>query len=85
MSGFSPDDFDVNLSERKVVHKKSGIWFSFYEYLNEQDWRRSESVIYRDNPSWVGDRMELAAAAKQAAIVKGMRAQEATAPTENVH
>ncbi len=74
MSNFSPDDFDVDLSERKVIHKASGIWFSFYEYRNEDDWRRSDSVMYHDNPKWTGDRHELAKAAKKAAIAKGMKA-----------
>ncbi len=73
MDKFSPDDFDVDLSERKVIHKDSGIWFSFYEYPNEDDWERTDSVIYRDNPDWVGDRRELAAAAKHAAMARGMR------------
>ena len=71
----SPDDFDVDLSERRVVHKKSGIWFEFYEYANEEDWRRTDSVIFRDNPRWEGDRRALAAAAKQAAISAGMTAR----------
>jgi hypothetical protein len=73
MDNFTADDFDVDLAERKVIHKDSGIWFSFYEYLSEDDWRRSDSVIYHDNPEWPGDRRLLAAAAKQAALLKGMR------------
>jgi len=76
MRVFSPNDFDINLPERRVVHKASGIWFSFYEYLNEGDWLKSDSVIYRDNPGWNGDRMELAMAAKQAAVSGGMHAQK---------
>jgi hypothetical protein len=75
MTDFSPDDFDVDLLERKVIHKDSGIWFSFYEYTTEDDWRRSDSVTYHDIPSWKGDRMELAAAAKSAAIKEGMKAR----------
>jgi len=30
-------------------------------------------VIYRDNPEWPGDRRRLAAAAKEAAMAKGMK------------
>ncbi len=75
MTNFSADDFDVDLLERKVIHKKSGIWFSFYEYTTEDDWKRSDSVTYHDVPSYEGDRMELAAAAKSAAIEKGMTAR----------
>jgi hypothetical protein len=73
MDKYPPDEFDVDLDERKVIHRESGIWFSFYEYPNEGDWKRTDSVIYRDNPAWEGDRRELAAAAKHAAILKGMK------------
>jgi hypothetical protein len=76
MAKFPLDEFEVNLPLRKVVHKPSGIWFEFYEYLNENDWNRSDSVVYRDRPEWSGDRMELAAAAKDAAIKRGMRARK---------
>ena len=76
MTQFPTADFDVNLSERRVVHKPSGIWFSFYEYTNEEDWRRSDSVTFRDNPDWEGDRRALAASAKAAAIEKGMKARK---------
>ena len=75
MLQYPPDEFDVDLVERTVLHKPSGIWFSFYEYNNEKDWEQSDSVTYRDNPSFAGDRMKLAAAAKQAAIAKGMTAR----------
>jgi hypothetical protein len=75
MAQFPPNDFDVNLPLRKVVHKPSGIWFEFYEYLNEEDWKRTDSVVYHDKPGWPGDRLELAAAAKDAAIKKGMKAR----------
>lgn len=71
----SSDAFDVDPLERRVVHKELGIWFEFYEYLNEEDWKRSDSVIYRDNPKWTGDRRQLAAAAKNAALIKGMKAR----------
>lgn len=81
MERFPTSEFDVDLMEREVLHRPSGITFSFYEYYTEDDWRRSDSVIYRDNPSWTGDRMALAAAAKQAALVKGMTAQK----TETEH
>jgi hypothetical protein len=73
LDSLSPDDFDVDLTERKVVHKESGIWFSFYEYPDEDDWQQTDSVIYRDNPEWPGDRRRLAAAAKEAAMAKGMK------------
>ena len=79
MPEFLPRDFMVNLAERRVIHKVSGIWFKFYEYTNEEDWQRSDSVIYRDNPAWVGDRAELAAAAKEAAIDAGMTARRPAA------
>lgn len=74
-----PQEFDVDLAERRVTHKDSGIWFSFYEYLSEDDWLRSDSVTYRDNPQWVGDRNRLAASAKNAAIFGGMTAQRPVA------
>jgi hypothetical protein len=38
MDQFPSDEFDVDLNERRGVHQPSGIWFSFYEYLNEEDW-----------------------------------------------
>jgi hypothetical protein len=72
----SPDDFEVDLTERRVIHKPSGMWFSFYEYLTEEDWKKSDSVIYRDNPEWTIDRMKLAAMAKEIAIEKGMTAKK---------
>jgi hypothetical protein len=75
MNQFSPDDFDVDLVDRRVVHKPSGIWFKFYEYLNDEDWQKSDSITYRDNPHWSGDRMKLATEAKRAAILKGMKAR----------
>jgi hypothetical protein len=52
MGMISPDEFDVDLAERRVTHRSSGIWFSFYEYLNEDDWLKSDSVTYRDNSRW---------------------------------
>jgi hypothetical protein len=73
---FRPQDFDVDISERRVLHKPSGIWFSFYEYNNEDDWKKSDSVTFRDNPTWPGDRKALAAAAKAAAIASGMTARK---------
>jgi hypothetical protein len=76
VTSYRPDDFDVDVAERSVTHKQSGIRFSFYEYLNESDWANSDSVIYRDNPAWTGDRLALAAAAKNAAIAKGMAARK---------
>jgi hypothetical protein len=74
MTDFPIGDFDVDLEERTVLHKSSGIWFSFYEYPNEENWERSDSVVYRENPTWDGDRRLLAAAAKRAVIAKGMKA-----------
>ena len=76
MDKFALNDFDVDLVDRRVLHKPSGIWFQFYEYLNDEDWQRSDSVTYRDNPKWSGDRMRLAAEAKHAAILKGMKARK---------
>ena len=75
MEQYPPDEFDVDLGERRVVHRDSGIWFEFYEYLDDDDWRKSDSVTYRDVPTWRGDRNLLASAAKRAAIAKGMKAR----------
>jgi hypothetical protein len=75
MQLISPDEFDVDLVERRVTHRASGIWFSFYEYLDEDDWHKSDSVTYRDNPTWEGDRNLLATSAKNAAMAKGMTAR----------
>lgn len=69
-------DFDVDLKQRVVTHRPSNIRFSFYEYGNEEDWRKSDSVVMRDNPYFVGNRSLLARAAKEAAITMGMRAQK---------
>ena len=79
MPEFPTSDFVVNLAERRVVHKPSRMWFVFYEYTNENDWRRSDSVIFRDNPKYAGNRATLAAAAKKAAIDAGMMARRAAA------
>jgi hypothetical protein len=67
-------EFDVDVDERKVMHRPSGIWFSFYEYPNEDDWKQSDSVMFHDQPRWRGHRQELARAAKRAALAKGMKA-----------
>ncbi len=76
MAEYTNDEFEVDLDDRSVTHKRSGIRFSFYQYQNEADWLNSDSVIYRDNPQWDGDRRELAAAAKTAALSKGMTARK---------
>lgn len=76
---YRPQEFDVDLCDRRVLHKPSKIWFEFYEYLDEADWQRTDSVIYHDNPNWPGDRRELAALAKRVAIEKGMKAQRPNA------
>jgi hypothetical protein len=76
MDPFSTEAFDVNLLDRRVAHVPSGIWFSFYEYDTEDEWQRSDSVIYRDDPAWAGDRMQLAKAAKAAALWSGMKARK---------
>lgn len=72
---FALSDFDVDLNERRVIHRPSGIWVQFYEYLNEEDWLKSDSVTYRDVPAWKGDRNVLIGAAKRAAIEEGMTAR----------
>ena len=76
MDRYPPSDFFVDLNARKVLHKPSGIWFSFYEYRNEEDWLASDSVILRDTTKFDGDYAELAAAAKGAALVSGMKARK---------
>lgn len=72
---FPLSDFDVDLNERRVLHRPSRIWVQFYEYLNEEDWLKSDSVTYREVPTWNGDRNLLIGAAKRAAIEKGMKAR----------
>lgn len=76
MPQLRPEDFDVDLMERRVTHRPSGIVVSFYEYNSETDWRNSDSVTLRDNPAWPGDRMELARVAQQTAIAQGMKARK---------
>ncbi len=76
MNQVSTRDFAVDLSARRVVHKPSGMWFEFYEYPDEDDWKKSDSVIYHDNPEWRGDRRELASRAKDAAVANGMGARK---------
>jgi hypothetical protein len=73
---FPISDFMVDVRDRTVIHKPSKILFSFYEYRTEDDWETSQSVIYRDNPDFTGDRLELAAAAKRAALANGMKARK---------
>ncbi len=68
-------DFDVDLVKREVIHRPSGIRFSFYEYRTEDDWLSSSSTIFSDNAEWSGDRGALAAEAKKAAINAGMKAK----------
>jgi hypothetical protein len=77
---FPLNQFEVNLLERTVLHKPSGICFSFYEYTTEADWQKTDSVTFRENPYFEGDRMVLAAAAKAAAIAAGMKATKPTLP-----
>jgi hypothetical protein len=76
MPQLRPEDFDVNLMERRVTHKPSGITVSFYEYNSEADWLHSDSVTLRDNPGWPGNRMELARMAQETAIARGMKARK---------
>lgn len=76
MAQLRPEDFDVNLEERRVTHKPSKIVISFYEYNSEDDWRKSDSATLRDNPEYAGDRLELARAAKEAALALGMTARK---------
>jgi hypothetical protein len=76
MSAPNVEDFDVDLAERRVTHKPSGIEVEFYEYLSEDDWEKSDSVVLRDNPIWPGDRLELARKAKEAAVAAGMGAHK---------
>lgn len=76
---YRPEEFAVDLLSRRVIHKPSGIWFEFYEYLDDSDWQLSDSVIYHDNPEWEGDRRELAELAKRAGMEAGMKARRPTA------
>ena len=76
MSPIKIEDFDVDLPERLVRHKPSGIEVSFYEYLTEDDWNKSDSAVLRDNPFWPGDRYELARIAKAAAVAAGMKSHK---------
>jgi hypothetical protein len=71
-----PEDFYVDLAERRVIHKPSGIEIEFYEYTNEQDWKKSGSAVLRDNPLWSGDRADLARMAKDAALAAGMQSRK---------
>ena len=79
MNSLKPEDFDVDLAERRVVHMPSGIEVEFYEYTNEQDWERSGSALLRDNPFWPGDRAEIALMAKEAALAAGMKSRKPVA------
>jgi hypothetical protein len=81
MSQIKLDDFDVDLAERLVRHKPSGIEVSFYEYLSEDDWKKSDSAVLRDNPFWPGNRYEIARIAKEAALAAGMRSHKPVAET----
>jgi len=76
MSPPKMEDFDVDLTERLVTHKPSGIEVSFYEYLSEDDWKKSDSALLRDNPFWPGNRYELARVAKDAALAAGMMSRK---------
>lgn len=84
MNELALKDFEVDLAERQVTHKPTGIVVSFYEYPTDDDWRKSDSVTLRDNPSYKGDRRELARAAKEAALAMGMTSQKPTnSPTRS--
>ena len=76
MDQYPPTDFLVDLDDRTVVHKPTGIRFSFYEYQSEADWQKSTSVIFRADPNFQGEYGQLAAAAKRAAIQQGMKARK---------
>jgi len=79
MNSLRLEDFVVDLAERRIVHRPSGIEIEFYEYLNENDWDKSDSVLLRDNPFWPGDRAEIARKAKEAALAAGMRSRKPAA------
>jgi hypothetical protein len=68
-------EFDVDVSKRYAIHKPSGISFAFNRYPSEDDWKAASPKSFRDRPDWDADRMELAKAAKRAALAAGMKAQ----------
>ena len=70
--GQAPEDFLVDLRERKVVHRHTGIWFTFYEHANQALWDADNSVAFHDKPEFHGDRRQLAENAKRAAVKAGM-------------
>lgn len=76
MNELTLENFNVDLTDRRVTHKPSGIVVSFYEYPTEDDWWKSDSVTLRDHPSYKGDRRVLARAAKEAALAMGMTNQK---------
>ena len=59
-------DFTVDIDARTARHS-SGASASFYPYLNDDDWRRSDVVFLYDGPA-----TELAYRAKAAALEAGM-------------
>jgi hypothetical protein len=60
--------FNVDVAERKVTHKSSGISFVFYEGFTN-----GGNVLLKDNPEWIGDRQQLMTAAAHVAVASGMR------------
>lgn len=80
MEEYPLSDFVVDLDQRTVLHKPSGVWISFYEYQNEKDWKASDSVTLRDSPKFAGDLRALARDAKRAAIAAGMTARRPKQP-----
>jgi hypothetical protein len=75
MGRFPPNDFYIDLDKRKVAHRSSGISFWFFEYVDERGWLKSTEAICQNNKEWIGDRRELLAAAKLAALAFGMKAK----------
>jgi hypothetical protein len=65
-------DFDVDLKARRVTYK-SIVTFSYYRYPDENDWLKAKHANASNDYLFGGCHRDLEAAAKQAAVLAGMR------------
>jgi hypothetical protein len=72
MIGVDPKDLAVDVATRTVRHK-SGAIVTFYQYRSESEWLSIDVGIIQNLSLFEGSRTELLRAAKEAALIAGMK------------
>jgi hypothetical protein len=72
MISVDPKDLTVDLATRTVRHK-AGAMVTFYQYPSESEWLSADVGIIQNPGLFEGSRTELLRAAKEAALIAGMK------------